>query len=100
MRQRSKVIQSIAWWMRFVVAVDNTPRDGQGTYTLPDGRTYVGEWKDGKYNGQGTRLYPARSTYFTAFLRLLDTCREKADGMEMGTGLIIIWAILILVCLI
>ena len=25
-----------------------------GTYTFPDGETYVGEWKDDKKNGQGT----------------------------------------------
>jgi hypothetical protein len=25
-----------------------------GTYTYPDGGTYVGEWRDAKRNGQGT----------------------------------------------
>ena len=28
--------------------------DGLGSLTHPDGRKYVGEWKDGKRNGQGT----------------------------------------------
>ena len=29
-------------------------RNGQGTYTIADGRKYVGEWKDGKqWNGKG-----------------------------------------------
>ena len=27
---------------------------GQGTYTFKDGSKYVGEWKDDKYHGQGT----------------------------------------------
>ena len=27
---------------------------GQGTYTWPDGEKYVGEFKDGEYDGQGT----------------------------------------------
>ena len=27
--------------------------NGQGTYTFADGDKYVGEWKDGKYHGQG-----------------------------------------------
>jgi hypothetical protein len=27
--------------------------DGAGTFTLPDGSKYVGEYKDGKYHGQG-----------------------------------------------
>ena len=30
--------------------------NGQGTYTYADGGKYVGEWKDGKKNGQGTRI--------------------------------------------
>ena len=29
-------------------------RNGQGTETLPDGAKYIGEWKNGKSNGQGT----------------------------------------------
>ena len=29
-------------------------RNGQGTYTFQEGSRYEGEWKDGKYNGQGT----------------------------------------------
>ena len=28
--------------------------DGQGTFTYPNGEKYVGAWKNGKYNGQGT----------------------------------------------
>ena len=31
---------------------------GLGTLTLPNGENYVGEWKDGKRNGQGTHLSP------------------------------------------
>ena len=32
--------------------------DGLGILTFTDGWKYVGEWKDGIYNGQGTRTYP------------------------------------------
>ena len=32
--------------------------DGQGTYTWSDGRKYVGEWLDGKQNGHGTVTSP------------------------------------------
>jgi hypothetical protein len=33
--------------------------NGQGTMRYPDGIKYVGEFKDGYYNGQGIRTYPA-----------------------------------------
>jgi hypothetical protein len=32
-------------------------RQGQGTYTWPDGAKYVGEYKDGKAHGQGTGTF-------------------------------------------
>ena len=37
--------------------VSNNVPNGQGTYTSPDGMKYVGEWKDGKYHGQGTYIF-------------------------------------------
>jgi hypothetical protein len=30
---------------------------GKGTYTLPEGPKYVGEWKNGVYHGFGTFFY-------------------------------------------
>ena len=32
--------------------------DPKGTKTYSDGSKYVGGWKDGKYNGQGTVTFP------------------------------------------
>ena len=32
----------------------NGKMQGQGTATLPDGRKYAGEWKDGMRHGKGT----------------------------------------------
>lgn len=32
----------------------NGIREGQGTFYFKDGRKYIGNWKVGKYNGQGT----------------------------------------------
>ena len=29
---------------------------GQGTFTFPDGRKYVGEWRNDKKYGQGTLI--------------------------------------------
>jgi len=34
----------------------NGKYNGQGTFTYPDGSKYVGEFKDGKSYGQGTSL--------------------------------------------
>jgi len=38
-------------------------RNGQGTFTLPDGGTYVGGWKDGKEHGHGTLTFPDGKRY-------------------------------------
>ena len=37
--------------------------NGQGTYTWPDGRKYVGQFKDGKAHGQGTFTWPGGQKY-------------------------------------
>ncbi len=36
---------------------------GQGTYTVANGDKYVGEFKDGKYHGQGTYTFSDGTTY-------------------------------------
>ena len=36
---------------------------GQGTETLPDGRKYEGEWKEGEKHGQGTWTHPDGDKY-------------------------------------
>ena len=33
-------------------------RAAEGAYTYPDGRRYVGEWRNGDFNGRGVRTYP------------------------------------------
>lgn len=39
---------------KYVGEFKNGKYNGQGTLTWPDGSQYVGHWKDGKENGQGT----------------------------------------------
>ena len=43
--------------------ITNGKPNGQGTFTLPDGRKYVGELKDGEPNGQGTETFPDGDKY-------------------------------------
>jgi hypothetical protein len=38
----------------YVGEIKDGKYNGQGTYTFPDGKKYVGEFNDGKYHGQGT----------------------------------------------
>ena len=34
----------------------NSNKNGQGTYTFPNGDTYIGNFKNGSFHGQGTIL--------------------------------------------
>ena len=43
--------------MEYLGEYKDGKRNGQGTYTFPDGK-YVGEWKNGMRNGQGTFTIP------------------------------------------
>ena len=40
-----------------------TVRQGHGNYLLPDGTRYVGNFKDGNFNGQGTKTWPSGKKY-------------------------------------
>ena len=37
--------------------------NGQGTHTWPDGRKYVGDFENNHRSGQGTIVYPDGATY-------------------------------------
>ena len=50
--------------------------NGQGTFTYPDGRQYVGEIKDGEPHGQGTLTWPNGKKYVGGF----------KDGIIHGQG--------------
>ncbi|MEK7877990.1 MAG: hypothetical protein AAB325_17585 [Pseudomonadota bacterium] len=41
--------------------------NGQGTESFPDGQKYVGQYRDGKRNGQGTLTYGNGATYIGGF---------------------------------
>ena len=42
---------------KYVGEYKDGKRNGEGTMTYADGSKYVGQWKDGMRNGQGTMTY-------------------------------------------
>jgi hypothetical protein len=52
-------------------------RNGQGTYTFANGEKYVGEFKDGKHHGQGTYTFANGNKYVGEF----------KDGKLHGQGI-------------
>lgn len=52
-----------------------------GTYIFIDGSKYVGEFKDGKFNGKGTATYISGNKYVG----------EWKDGKRHGQGISYIW---------
>ena len=61
---------------KYVVEIEYGEPNGQGTYTLPDGTMYEGEFKEGYPNGQGTETYPVGKTFIGEF----------KDGKKDGQG--------------
>ncbi len=60
----------------YVGAWKNGKRNGQGTYTFANGNKYVGWYKDGKKHGQGTNTWADGSKYLG----------EWKDGKKHGQG--------------
>ena len=48
---------------KYVGQYKDGKRHGQGTQTRPDGRIYVGQWKDHNRHGQGTQTRPGGEKY-------------------------------------
>ena len=62
---------------KYVGGFKNGEFNGQGTYTFPGGQKYVGEFKDHKRSGQGTLSYPNGEKYVGEF----------SDGEFNGRGI-------------
>ena len=45
----------------------NRPCNGLGTYAYPDGRIYVGEFKEGSFHGRGVYSWPDGRVYVGEF---------------------------------
>ncbi len=61
---------------KYVGEYKDGDRDGQGTHTFSDGKKYEGEWKNGLPNGQGTDTFPDGGKYVGEF----------KDGLPNGQG--------------
>ena len=48
---------------KYVGKFKDGKKNGQGTFTYPEGQKYVGRWKDDKRNGQGTLTSPSGYKY-------------------------------------
>ena len=53
------------------------PQDGHGSYEYDTGIKYVGEYKDGKFHGQGTATHPEHGSKYVG---------EWKDGEMHGQG--------------
>ncbi len=62
--------------IRYVGEYKNGKWHGQGTHTWADGEKYVGEFRDGKRNGQGTYTFASGDKYVG----------EYRDGKRNGQG--------------
>ena len=60
----------------FAGCIEGNCRNGQGTFTWPEGHKYVGGWKDGREHGQGTFTWANGDKYVGEF----------KDGKRHGQG--------------
>ena len=49
--------------------------NGQGKYTYPNRKSYVGDWKNGKFHGKGSLTSPLDGCKFVGKFK-----NDKADG--------------------
>ena len=62
----------------------NDKKHGQGTFTYPDGKKYVGEYKDGKQHGQGAQTLPDGAKYVGEFKgNTTIVCAEASGHSEI-----------------
>ena len=73
--------QTFGGGSKYVGEYKDGRKNGQGTLTFQNGEKYVGEWKDGIKSGQGTFTYADRDNYIG----------EWKDGKKNGQGTYI-WA--------
>ena len=67
---------------------DPMPQSGQASHTWGNGNTYVGEWKDGKPNGEGTATYVGLGQYVGTFKKGKRRRRGEANSLSLDQGLL------------
>ena len=65
MKKLSLYIFLVLMWCNvgFAECIKGDCNNGYGTYTYANGGKYVGEWKDGKENGQGAYTWVSENIW-------------------------------------
>lgn len=77
---------------KYVGAFKDGKRNGQGTYAFSNGQKYVGEFNDGNMNGQGTYTFPTGQKFVGEFSNGKGNgqgTEYRADGTILRSG---VWA--------
>ena len=59
-------------------------QDGEGTFTWANGAVYEGEWKDNKFNGQGTLILTDGTKYKGGFVNGLEEGERRSRKDKNG----------------
>lgn len=70
------LIEIISKREKYIGMYKNGAMDGQGTYLFGDGSKYFGEWKNNRFHGQGTFTWASGDKYIGEF----------KDGKKSGQG--------------
>ena len=69
----------------FAECIKGDCNNGYGTYTYKNGSKYVGEWKDGKENGQGTYTWVSGNTWLNGNKYVGEFKDAKRNGLGTYT---------------
>ena len=69
----------------YAECIEGDCNNGYGIYTSADGDKYIGEWKDGKENGQGTYTWVSENTWFNGNKYVGEFKDDKRNGLGTYT---------------
>ena len=69
----------------YAECIEGDCNNGYGIYTSADGDKYIGEWKDGKKNGQGTYTWISGNTWLNGNKYVGEFKDDKRNGLGTYT---------------